>query len=102
MVSEMFRPSVTTFLDRMLNDERNVTRVEEVTIRAGSELVGKTLMDAHIPQKTGLLIAAIRKEGTESFITNPGADQSIDENDVLIIMGAIDNIIRLRELAEGG
>jgi voltage-gated potassium channel len=102
MVSEMFRPSITTFLDRMLNDERNVTRVEEVTIRAGSELVGKTLKEAQIPEKTGLLIAAVRKEGAESFITNPGADQSINENDILIIMGAIDNIIRLRVLAEGG
>ncbi len=100
MVSEMFRPSVTTFLDRMLNDENNVIRVEEVTIRPGSEIVGKTLKEARIPEKTGLLIAAIRKEGAESFITNPGADQVFDPYDVLIIMGAIDDIIKLREITE--
>ena len=101
MVSEMFRPSVTTFLDRMLNDERAVIRVEEVMVSSNSELVGKTLRDARIPEKTGLLIAALRKNGGGGFISNPGADQRLDTHDILITMGAMDKILMLRRIAQG-
>ena len=101
MVSEMFRPSVTTFLDRMLNDDRAVIRVEEVTVSRNSDLAGKTIKDARISQRTGLLVVAIHKDAAGKFISNPGPDQSIEANDVLITMGEMDKIITLRRLAEG-
>ena len=99
MVSEMFRPSVTTFLDRMLKDERAIIRVEEVTVAPGSDFAGKSLRDARIPDRTGLLIVAVRKGGTGGFIPNPGAEQKIDPDDVLIVMGAMDKIFTLQRLA---
>jgi voltage-gated potassium channel len=101
MISEMFRPSVTTFLDRMLRDDRAVTRVEEVTVSPDSSLSGKSLRETHIRTKAGLLIAAIRKSGKGEFIYNPTADQVIKEGDVLIAMGAMANIVALRKLARG-
>ena len=101
MVSEMFRPSVTTFLDRMLNDRRAVIRVEEVTVASGTDLAGKKLVEARIPDKMGLLIVAIRKRDTEGYTLNPGPEQVIDPDDVLIVMGAMDNISHLRRHAEG-
>jgi voltage-gated potassium channel len=100
MVSEMFRPAVTTFLDRMLKDDRAVMRFEEVTVAPGSTIAGKTLKDSHIPVKAGLVIVAVRKGGTGGFIYNPGADQKIDEGDVLIAMGAIHKINVLRKLSQ--
>lgn len=101
MVSEMFRPSVTTFLDRMLNDDRAVIRVEEVTVSHNSDLAGKTIKDARIHDRTGLLVVAIRKDAAGKFISNPGPEQSIEPNDVLISMGEMDKIINLRRIAEG-
>lgn len=101
MISEMFRPSVTTFLDRMLNDRRAVIRVEEITVEAGSDLAGRNLLEARIPDRMGLLIAAVRTNGTEGYTLNPGPEQVIGEEDVLIVMGAMDNISRLRKLARG-
>jgi voltage-gated potassium channel len=101
MISEMFRPSVTTFLDRMLKDDRAVTRVEEVTVSPDSSLVGKSLRETRIRTRSGLLIAAIRKGGKGEFIYNPTAEQVIEENDVLIAMGAMGNIAALRKLARG-
>ncbi len=101
MVSEMFRPSVTTFLDRMLKDDRAVMRIEEVTVAPGSPFAGTTLKDARIPDKTGLLIAAVRKGGTGGFIPNPPSGQEIEQGDVLIAMGAMEQIRALRKLAEG-
>ncbi len=99
MISEMFRPSVTGFLDRMLYDERAVIRVEEVTVAPGSDLAGKTLGEARIPDRTGLLIIALRKGGTGGFILNPGPEQAIDPDDVLIVIGAMDRVLTLRKLA---
>ncbi|MFC1493726.1 potassium channel family protein [Thermodesulfobacteriota bacterium] len=101
MVSEMFRPSVTSFLDRMLNDETNVIRVEEVVIEPESDFDGKTLAELKIPDKCRLLIAAVRKKGKGSFIANPRADQQIDTGDVLIVMGDMEKITRLRSIADG-
>ncbi len=100
MVSEMFRPSVTTFLDRMLKDDRAVMRFEEVTVAPGSAVDGTTLKDVRIPERTGLVIVAVRKGGTIGFIYNPGAGQKIDAGDVLISMGAMDKIHALRKLAQ--
>jgi len=100
MVSEMFRPSVTTFLDRMLKDDRAVMRFEEVTVAPGSAFAGKTLRDIRIPEKIGLVIVAVRKGGTGGFIHNPGAGQNIEAGDVLITMGAIYKINALRKLSQ--
>ena len=99
MISEMFRPSVTTFLDRMLNDTRATIRVEEVRVAGHSELVGKSLMEASIMEKTGLLVVAVRKNGTEGFTINPGQDQAINPDDVMIVMGEIDDVYHLRRIA---
>lgn len=101
MISEMFRPSVTTFLDRMLNDDRAVMRVEEVMVSPDSSFAGKNLRETRISNKVGLLIVAVRKDGRGTFILNPTAEQVIEEGDVLIAMGAMDNIAALRKLAGG-
>jgi len=101
MISEMFRPSVTTFLDRMLKDDRAVMRVEEVTVSPDSSLSGKSLRETRISKRAGLLIAAIRKGGKGEFIHNPTAEQVIEEGDVLIAMGAMAHIVALRKLTRG-
>ena len=99
MVAEMFRPAVTTFLDRMLRDTRAVMRIEEATIQPRSPLDGVTLAQAQLPQKIGLVIAALRKG--DILVCNPGGDQPLAEGDVLIAIGDMDRIARLRHLAQG-
>jgi voltage-gated potassium channel len=101
MISEMFRPSVTTFLDRMLKDDRAVMRIEEVTVGPDSAFSGSTLGNARIPERTGLLIAAVRKGGKGGFVPNPKSGQEIESGDVLIAMGSMDQIHALRKLARG-
>jgi voltage-gated potassium channel len=101
MISEMFRPSVTTFLDRMLKDGRAVMRIEEVAVSPDSAFSGTTLREARIPEKTGLLIVAVRKGGIGGFIQNPDAGQEIEAGDVLICMGPMDKVFALRKIAQG-
>lgn len=99
MVAEMFRPAVTTFMDRMLRDARAVMRIEEATIQPRSPLDGLTLAQAQLPQQVGLVIAALSKGGV--LVCNPGADQQLEAGDVLIAIGDMDRIARLRLLAKG-
>lgn len=101
MISEMFRPSVTTFLDRMLKDDRAVMRFEEIVISPDSVFAGTTLREARISEKTGLLIVAVRKGGIGEFIQNPDAGEEIDAGDVLICMGPMDKVFALRKIAQG-
>jgi voltage-gated potassium channel len=99
MVSEMFRPTVTGFLDRMLQDRRAVMRVEEVLIGPDSILNGTTLHFSEIRERTGLVVIALRKKGEDGFVINPLPQQQIFVGDVLIVLGAIDTIDLLRDLA---
>jgi voltage-gated potassium channel len=101
MVSEMFRPAATTFLDRMLRDGRAVMRIEEVTVAQRSSLANHTLKEARIPFKVGLIIVAVKKPSEEEFTCNPGADTLLQAGDVLIAMGAMPMIVKLRKLAQG-
>ena len=99
MVSSMMRPVVVSFLDKMLHRKDATIRVEEATIAKGSDLIGKTLAQAKIGEKTGLIIIAVRDGKTGSFHYNPGPTTVIKENDVLITIGTPEQMKALREMA---
>jgi len=86
MVSEMVRPSATNFLDMMLRDRDKAFRVDEVTVERGSSLVGKTVEEARIGDKTGALLVAVRRAGQAGYEFNPPGDHRLQENDVLILI----------------
>lgn len=66
-----------------------------VTVRPGSILHGKTLGQLKLPSKIGTRILAI-KRGTR-YIYNPGKDDTIEEDDVLIAVSS--DLDKLRKLA---
>ena len=79
-------------------------RLEEIRIPAGSPIAGKTLSEARIPQKTGLIVIAMRhldqrgREGPWSY--NPGPQEEIRVGDVMIVMGNTDQIALLDREAQ--
>ncbi len=94
MVSEMVRPQVVTFLDRMLRDQ-SATRVEQVNIAAGSRLAGKTLGAASIYEISGLVpIALERADGDVVF--NPGPDEVLVPGMAIILIGDPEQVGKLR------
>ena len=94
MASEMIRPQVVTFLDRMLRGQ-SVMRVEEVRVGAHSALVGKTLQEADIYSRTGLTPLALEIPERET-VFNPAPGTTLEAGAVIIVIGNPDQVAALR------
>ena len=98
MASVLLRPSVVSFLDIATRSSKLALRIEQAIVGEGSVIAGRTLQEARIPQKTGLIVIAMRKSGADEsdFVFNPSADTSIESGDEVIVLGESDQIERLR------
>jgi len=65
-----------------------------VEIVAPSYLVGKSLRESNIRQRYGLAVIAIRR--SEEAIISPIADEVIQQDDILVVLGRIDSCEKLR------
>jgi len=92
------RPHVVDFFDTAMN-ERLPFDIEEVRVRAGSRVAGKTLEASRIRQDMGVIVLAIKGEGT-GMRFNPPPDEVIHEGDHLIAMGEPEGLRRLEQSAE--
>lgn len=99
MVSELIRPAVVRFLDEMLRDKESATRIEEVCV-AGGELAGMTLGEADIRQRFGASVLAVQPPGIVRYDYNPDAAYPIEAGTILVVLGARDEIAKLKALAE--
>jgi len=97
LASEVVRPAVVLFLDKMMGDKEQNLRFEEVTIPKGSGYVGKLLRTVPFRKEANVLVVAIRNPAGE-FLYNPGPDYVLCENEVLILIGAVDGVKRLKEM----
>ncbi|HNY12020.1 MAG TPA: potassium channel protein [Candidatus Wallbacteria bacterium] len=87
MASEMVRPNVVSFLDKMLRSTDENLRIEEIELTKDSHLVGKMLKDVDITDKTGLLVMATRNKNTGNYVYNPKSFYVFDHEDILIVIG---------------
>jgi len=100
MVSEMVRPKTVLFLDKMLRDPLQTTRIDEVRIGAGSELCGKTLEETRLGARAGVLVLAIRYPDKDEFVFRPAPTARLVEDAVLVVLGSVSDIKRAREIAK--
>ena len=101
IASEMIRPQVVEFIDMMLRDQDQATRIEQVTLPKESPLVGKKLMETKIRKATDVLVIAIRDKGGK-YLYNPGPETILTEEVTLVVLGSMDSVIRLRNSLVGG
>ena len=99
IVSEMIRPTVTSFLDVMMRDPTNIYRIDEIVINKSSSFIGKLIKDAGIRARSSVLILAIKHPDSEYYIYIPSADMMIVEGMILVVLGSKDDIKKLRQLA---
>jgi len=89
LASEMVRPKVVSFLDRMLRGKDKLLRVEEYEIDASSALVGKTVGDVRRMKIKDLLVVALSQPGW-NWEYNPDDDVALLSGMSLIFMGSVD------------
>ncbi len=97
MASELIRPEVVRFLDVMLRDRRGV-RIDEVAVPAGSRYDGVTLRDSGIRADANVSVIAVREDGGQ-YTYSPEANFSLRAGMTLVVIGEIEDVAKLRQLA---
>ena len=83
MASEMIRPTVVSFLDRMMRGRDEALRVEEIAIP--KSLAGKPFSSLNLKKYPRTLILAVKKG--DNWIYNPSRNEcTIDIDDKIIVM----------------
>ncbi|MGB1657119.1 MAG: potassium channel family protein [Longimicrobiales bacterium] len=96
LASELIRPTVVTFLDKMLMDKDRSLRIDEVTIPEDSESVGKAIRDLGLEHVPGMLLLALR--GTDGdWEYNPRRSTTVKAGTALIFLGSPDDSQSIRE-----
>jgi voltage-gated potassium channel len=102
MASVLLRPEVASFLDIATRSGGLELRFEQAASQPDSKLAGLTLLEARIPQETGLIVIAVRKQTDEThqFVFNPVADTRPDPGDEMIVLGQPTQVDKLRRYAQ--
>jgi voltage-gated potassium channel len=101
MAFSLLRPHVVSFLDCVISGPGIELRLEQAAIPTRSHLVGRTLAEARIPQRTGLIVIGLRRAGQSGPPTyNPGPETRLEAGDVMIVLGNVEQVQQLRQYAE--
>ncbi|MCE5244194.1 MAG: potassium channel protein [Syntrophobacteraceae bacterium] len=97
MASEMIRPNVVSFLDRMLRGHDKSVRVEEITISERSHWAGRSLSEIGFHKHTGLWVIALKRREDEEFTYNPAPGERLEAGTVIITIGNPAQISRVKQ-----
>lgn len=98
IAAHMVRPSVISFLDMITRSDDLALELEEVVIKAHSALNGKKLYEAKIPEQTGLIVLALKKQSDNGFKFNPSSKETLEEGDTMVVLGTGEQVTRLSAL----
>ena len=85
LASELVRPTVVSFLDRMLRANDESMRIEEVDVPEGSPLAGHTIHELDTRQHANLLVLAVMTPDGAT-IYNPPHELRVAPGSTLIVM----------------
>lgn len=97
IASLLARPTVVTFLDKMIK-QTGTKRFEEVQVSEKSSLVGKTIADNQIHRKTGLNVLAVQRKDSSEFDYNLPQDFEVQAGDTLVVIGEPEQVQQLEKL----
>jgi len=95
----VIRPSVISFLDVMTKADDVMIDLEEVRIGKDSDLNGKSLKEAKVPEKSGLIVMAIRRKDNGKINFNPSSKEILNEGDIMIVLGKPEQVDLLKRIA---
>jgi len=99
MANLMIKPQVTAFVNVLTSAREPNLNFEEIEVRPMSGAAGRTLGELDIAKRTGAYIVAIRKTHGELEL-RPSKDTRLDEGDIIVGIGAPDEIRSLERMFE--
>lgn len=93
------RPAVVEFVQLATSAESLELAMEQIRIDAGSQLVGRSLVDANLRQRFGVIVVAIQRSGGRMEF-NPSSDAVMLAADQLIVLGRPENLRDLESVAQ--
>lgn len=100
MAAFVLQPAVAEFLDVVMHDGSLEFRLEEIRVPSDSSLVGSTLRETQLRDRTGALVLAIRGADGE-FVTNPTPDAKLAGGQLLIAIGTVAQLEALSRMVGG-
>lgn len=97
MAALAMRPDAADVVDSLIGSQDDSGWLDQTTVEPGSSLAGVRIRDARIYNETGATIIAIRRKDRRTVL-NPSGDEYIREGDVLISIGARDEITQLDDM----
>lgn len=98
LAQSMLRPHVLSFLDvasAFSKGSGHELEIGQITLGGSSNAVGKTLEQAQIRNRYGVIVLAIQKLDAESMQFNPSGDTRMEEGDTLVAMGDVPDLKRM-------
>jgi voltage-gated potassium channel len=100
MAQTAIRPAVVDFMTLATSSDNLELAMEEITVQPTSTLVSKSLLDANLRQRFGVIVVAIQREDRRMDF-NPEPDTAILAGDKLVVLGRPHSLRRLEvEAAE--
>jgi voltage-gated potassium channel len=92
------RPAVVDFVQLATSSDNMDLNMEQVRITAGSDLAGKTIIQAGLRQRFGVVVVGVqRASGAMEF--NPSPEVVMEVGDFLVVLGRADNLRDLEVVA---
>lgn len=99
MVQTALRPAVVDFVQLATKSGHLELSMEQVAVRPGSALVGRSIVDSGIRQRFAVIIVAIRRLD-KSMEFNPAPEAVIKAGDELVVLGRPENVKQLEDTVE--
>jgi voltage-gated potassium channel len=99
MVQTALRPAVVDFVQLATSSGHLDLSMEQVYVRDGSGVAGKSIVDAGIRQRFGVIVVAV-KRGGDAMEFNPAPEFVIRAGDELVVLGRPQSVKELEATVE--
>lgn len=97
MVNAMTKPLIMDLMENVFYNQELHLDMAQIALQKKSALIGKSLMDSGIRTEYNAIVIAIQRN--EHLLVNPQAEERLFIDDVLILLGAPNELHQLNKLA---
>ena len=98
MAALLLKPLICDFLDVVTHGELVELTLEDIQVEPGAAVVGRAIRDVLIDDLKGMGMLGLKRPKRD-FVINPRGETVIDAGDILIVIGAGDQVETLKRLS---